>query len=80
MCSCSPLGGTPPWRLRGSTARTASGSRATSSSTRLVARDTVEEKVLDLQKSKRALADAILLEDRSFLRDLTREVLALLLS
>jgi len=47
---------------------------------RLVARDTVEEKVLELQKSKRALADAILLEDRSLLRDLTREDLALLLS
>jgi len=47
---------------------------------RLVARDTVEEKVLELQKSKRALADAILLEDRSFLRDLTREDLSLLLS
>ncbi|MEK6608803.1 MAG: DEAD/DEAH box helicase [Myxococcota bacterium] len=47
---------------------------------RLVARDTVEEKVLELQGSKRALADAILHEDRAFLRDLTREDLALLLS
>lgn len=47
---------------------------------RLVARGTVEEKILELQKSKRALADSILVEDRSFLRDLTRDDLALLLS
>ena len=47
---------------------------------RLVARDTVEEKVLELQKSKRALADAILGADKSLLADLTREDLALLLS
>lgn len=47
---------------------------------RLVARDTVEEKVLELQKSKRALADAILQEDKSFLRALTKDDLALLLS
>ncbi len=47
---------------------------------RFVARDTVEEKVLELQKSKRALAEALILEDRGFLRDLTREDLALLLS
>ena len=47
---------------------------------RLVARDTVEEKVLELQKSKRALADAILQEDKSFLRSLTKDDLALLLS
>ncbi|MBI4564164.1 MAG: DEAD/DEAH box helicase family protein [Planctomycetes bacterium] len=47
---------------------------------RLVARDTVEEKVLELQQSKRALAEAILLEDRGFLRDLTRNDLELLLA
>ena len=47
---------------------------------RLVARETVEEKVLQLQQTKRALADAIIGDDRSFLRDLTREDLALLLT
>jgi superfamily II DNA or RNA helicase len=47
---------------------------------RLIARDTVEEKVLELQKSKRDLADAILGEDNSLIRDLKKEDLELLLS
>jgi SNF2-related domain/Helicase conserved C-terminal domain/SWIM zinc finger len=47
---------------------------------RLIARDTVEEKVLELQKSKRDLADAIITADNSLLRSLTREDLELLLS
>jgi SNF2 family DNA or RNA helicase len=47
---------------------------------RLIAKDTVEEKVLELQKSKRELADAILGEDNSLIRDLKREDLELLLS
>jgi superfamily II DNA or RNA helicase len=47
---------------------------------RLIARDTVEEKVLQLQKTKRDLADAILSEDNSLIRDLNREDLELLLS
>jgi superfamily II DNA or RNA helicase len=47
---------------------------------RLIARETVEEKVLELQKTKRDLADAILGEDRSLIRDLKREDLELLLS
>jgi|SRR5579871_65438 len=47
---------------------------------RLIARDTVEEKVLELQKTKRDLADAILGEDNSLIRDLKREDLELLLS
>jgi superfamily II DNA or RNA helicase len=47
---------------------------------RLIARDTVEEKVLELQKTKRSLADAILGEDNSLIRDLKREDLELLLS
>jgi superfamily II DNA or RNA helicase len=47
---------------------------------RLIARDTVEEKVLQLQKSKRDLADAILNEDNSLIRDLKKEDLELLLS
>jgi len=47
---------------------------------RLIARGTVEEKVLELQKSKRDLADAILNADNSLIRDLKREDLELLLS
>jgi SNF2 family DNA or RNA helicase len=47
---------------------------------RLIAKDTVEEKVLELQKTKRELADAILGEDRGVLRTLKREDLELLLS
>jgi len=47
---------------------------------RLIARDTVEEKVLELQKSKRDLADAIITADNSVLHNLTREDLELLLS
>jgi superfamily II DNA or RNA helicase len=47
---------------------------------RLIARDTVEEKVLELQAQKRALADAIITEDNSLIRDLGREELELLLS
>lgn len=47
---------------------------------RLVARDTVEEKILELQKSKRELADAIIQEDQSLIARLTREDLELLLS
>jgi superfamily II DNA or RNA helicase len=47
---------------------------------RLIARDTVEEKVLELQQSKRALADAIINADNSVIRNLGREDLELLLS
>lgn len=47
---------------------------------RLIARDTVEEKVLELQQSKRDLADAIITADNSIMRNLTREDLELLLS
>ncbi|MCH9648227.1 MAG: DEAD/DEAH box helicase [Deltaproteobacteria bacterium] len=46
----------------------------------LISRDTVEEKVLQLQQSKRELADAILRADNSLLRSLTQEDLAKLLS
>jgi SNF2 family DNA or RNA helicase len=45
-----------------------------------VARDTVEEKILELQKSKRELADAIIQADKSLLAALSREDLELLLS
>ncbi|MGB0768243.1 MAG: SNF2-related protein, partial [Phycisphaeraceae bacterium] len=46
---------------------------------RLIAKDTVEEKVLELQQTKRDLADAILSQDNAALRDLTREDLERLL-
>jgi SNF2 family DNA or RNA helicase len=47
---------------------------------RLIAKDTVEEKVLELQKSKRDLAEAIISQDSRLIGDLSREDLALLLS
>ena len=47
---------------------------------RLIARDTVEEKVMELQKGKRELADAIINADNSLIRTLKREDLELLLS
>lgn len=47
---------------------------------RLIARGTVEEKVLELQKSKRDLADAIITADNSVMRNLSRDDLELLLS
>lgn len=47
---------------------------------RLIARDTVEEKVLELQQTKRDLADAIITQDNSLIRDLSRDDLEMLLS
>jgi SNF2 family DNA or RNA helicase len=47
---------------------------------RLIARDTVEEKVLELQQTKRELADAIINADNSLIRSMGREDLELLLS
>jgi len=47
---------------------------------RLIAENTVEEKILDLQQRKRELADAILVQDSSLIRNLTSEDLELLLS
>ena len=47
---------------------------------RLIARDIVEEKVLELQETKRALADSIISADQSLIRTLSREDLELLLS
>jgi hypothetical protein len=46
---------------------------------RLIAKDTVEEKVLELQQTKRDIADAIITQDNSLLRNLSREDLAILL-
>ncbi len=48
--------------------------------TRLIARDTVEEKVIQLQERKRDLADAIIRADEGPLARLTREELVELLS
>ncbi len=45
-----------------------------------MAKDTVEEKILALQRSKRELADAILQADESLIASLSREDLKLLLS
>jgi SNF2 family DNA or RNA helicase len=47
---------------------------------RLLARDTVEEKVAELQQTKRALADAILNADAGLMRSLNVEDLEMLLS
>jgi len=47
---------------------------------RLIARDTVEEKVLELQRTKRDLAAAIIGANNSLIRNLRREDLELLLS
>jgi superfamily II DNA or RNA helicase len=47
---------------------------------RLIARDTVEEKVLELQNSKRDLADSIIRADANLVRNLKREDLEFLFS
>ncbi len=47
---------------------------------RLIARDTVEEKILQLQQTKLNIADAILGEQNSLIRDLAPEDIELLLS
>ncbi len=47
---------------------------------RLICRDTVEEKILELQSKKRDLADAILGEDNRLIQNLTRDDLEFLLS
>ncbi|MEM7394553.1 MAG: Gfo/Idh/MocA family oxidoreductase, partial [Verrucomicrobiota bacterium] len=47
---------------------------------RLIMRDSVEEKVLELQNNKKDLADAIIKADNSLIRNLKREDLELLLN
>jgi superfamily II DNA or RNA helicase len=47
---------------------------------RLIARDTIESKILELQQSKRDLADAIITRQNSIIRTLTREDLTVLLA
>lgn len=46
---------------------------------RLIARDTVEQRIVELQESKRALAEAIITADNSLIRKLSRNDLELLL-
>jgi SNF2 family DNA or RNA helicase len=46
---------------------------------RIICKDTVEEKILELQKSKRDLADAIIAENDSLIRQLSLEDLQMLL-
>ncbi|RPJ75786.1 MAG: DEAD/DEAH box helicase, partial [Acidobacteria bacterium] len=46
---------------------------------RLIARDTVEERILELQRQKRDLAEALITADESIIAGLTREELELLL-
>ncbi|MBI3557471.1 MAG: DEAD/DEAH box helicase [Deltaproteobacteria bacterium] len=47
---------------------------------RMIARGTVEEKIVELQKTKRELAESIFSEDKEFMGKLTREDLEQLLS
>jgi SNF2 family DNA or RNA helicase len=47
---------------------------------RLICRNTVEEKIAELQQQKRELADAILEQNNSLLQNLTTDDLRLLLS
>ena len=46
---------------------------------RMVARGTVEEKILELQKKKKDLAESIISEDKDFMKKLSREDLEKLL-
>jgi SNF2 family DNA or RNA helicase len=47
---------------------------------RIICRNTVEDKILELQQRKKDLADAIITEDNSVIRNLSNEDLAILLS
>lgn len=47
---------------------------------RLISKDTVEERILEMQKEKRALAEAVISADASLISSLTAEDLAMLLS
>ncbi len=55
------------------------GQRRSVMATRLVARDTIEAKILQLQATKRELADAVLMADRGGLASIGRSELELLL-
>jgi SNF2 family DNA or RNA helicase len=45
-----------------------------------VSKDSIEERIADLQESKRKLADAIVAADENLLRDMTKEDLEVLFS
>lgn len=47
---------------------------------RVIAKDTVEEKIIELQKQKKELSDAIITADGGFLRSMTADDLEMLLS
>ena len=47
---------------------------------RMIARGTVEEKIIELQKTKRDLAESIISEDQDFLKKLSRDDLQMLLT
>ena len=47
---------------------------------RIIARDTVEEKILQLQQNKQKLADSVISADGGFLKNITPEDIRLLLS
>ncbi len=46
---------------------------------RMICTDTVEEKIIELQQTKRNLADAIVSQDKSLISDLTADDLQALL-
>jgi len=73
------LGGTRRSKRRPSIAAHRIGQVDTVFAYRIIARDTVEEKVAELQKAKRELADAVLGESGGGLRGLTRDDLEVLL-
>ncbi len=47
---------------------------------RIICRDTVEERILELQREKKELVDAIISADNSLIRSLTAEDLQVLLA
>jgi len=47
---------------------------------RLIARNTIESKILELQQSKRELSEAIITQQNSLIRTLTKDDLAMLLA
>jgi SNF2 family DNA or RNA helicase len=71
-------GGTSPSRSKRSPAHRIGQTRRVFA-TRLIARDAVEERVLELQRAKRDLADAIITADNSVIAKIEREELEFLL-
>jgi SNF2 family DNA or RNA helicase len=79
MCSFWTLGGTWRSKPRQSTAHGIGQSQRVFAY-RLITRNTVEEKVLALQSTKRDLADAIIGANENLIRNITKDDLMLLLS